>query len=122
MKVLVVDDDGAIRNVVSQMLAVLGYEVLTATNGREAIDMFDSGREYIDLVVTDLRMPVVDGYEVIRRIWSISPNARIVCMSSHSPDANLEGATFLSKPFTLESLRDCVCRAALHSNSSPSAA
>jgi CheY-like chemotaxis protein len=109
--VLVVDDDDSVRKVMAQMLTVLGYAVVTATNGLEALDLFDAQREQIDLVITDLRMPVMDGYETVERIKKVKPAARIICMSSHSAVPCPTGARFLPKPFTLASVEECVGRA-----------
>ena len=109
-KILVVDDDDSVRGVMAQMLAVLGYAVVTAANGLDAVDLFSSQPEQIHLVVTDLRMPVMDGYEVVDRIRELKPVARIICMSSYSTAAHPAGTTFLAKPFTLAAVKDCVDR------------
>jgi len=93
------------------MLAALGHEVVTASNGLEGVGIFRSDPQRIDVVVTDLRMPVMDGYEAIRCIRDVSPNARIVSMSGCSPEGRPSGTVFLPKPFTLEMVRDCVDRA-----------
>ena len=116
-KVLVVDDDDAVRNVMAQILAVLGYDVVTAANGLDAIDLFGSHGEQIHLVVTDLRMPVMNGYEVVDRIRKLRPVARIICMSSYSTAPHPDGTTFLAKPFTLAAVKDCVAKAMISRDS-----
>ena len=106
--VLVVDDDNSVRRVMAEMLAILGYEVMTAHNGLDALALFYSGEDQIDLVLTDLRMPVMDGYEFVDRIRNRKPATPIICMSSHSSEPPPIGAAFLPKPFTLADVRDCV--------------
>ena len=110
-RVLVVDDDSSIRRVMSQILLALGYSVVTARHGLDAVDLFHAEGERIDLVVTDLRMPVMDGYEAVDRIRKVKPTARIICMSSAAPEGCPAGTTFLPKPFTFEAVQDCVGKA-----------
>ena len=109
-RVLVVDDDSSVRRVMSQILVSLGYAVVTAWNGLDALDRFTSEGEDIDLVITDLRMPVMDGRETMERIRKLNPAARIICMSSDS-ELCPAGTAFLSKPFSLGAVRDSVDRA-----------
>lgn len=111
-KILVVEDDPAIRDVISRILAVLGYEVLTAGNGLEGVDLFFAEAEHIGLVLTDLRMPVMGGSEAVREIWRVRPAMPVVCMSS-SETGCPKGAAFLAKPFTLADVRKCVGEALL---------
>jgi len=110
MRILVVEDDSAIRDVIARLLTLLGHEVVTASNGLEGVDLFCSDADGIGLVVTDLRMPVMDGYEAVRQIWRVKPAMRIVCMSSLDAGCPA-GATFLAKPFTVAEVRDCIGRA-----------
>lgn len=109
-RVLVVDDDSSVRRVMAEMLAALGYTVVTAQHGLDAVDVFQSQGEQIDLVVTDLRMPVMDGYQAVELIRKAKPAVRIICMSSYLDQACPAGTTFLAKPFTLAEVQDCVGR------------
>jgi CheY-like chemotaxis protein len=104
MKILVVDDEPAICKLMSNMLAILGHESILAGNGLEAVDRFSSDRQRIDLVITDLNMPMMDGYEAIRQIRKINPNSMIVSMSAIASNPPSD-TTFLEKPFTLATLR-----------------
>jgi CheY-like chemotaxis protein len=104
MKIRVVNDEHASCKLISNMLAILGHESITAGNGLEAVDRFSSDRHRIDLVITDLNMPIMDGYEAIRQIRKISLNSTIVSMSAAASNPPRD-TTFLEKPFTLATLR-----------------
>lgn len=118
-RVLVIDDDRSVRNLMSKMLTILGCWVETATDGLDAVDRFRSHPEAIDLVVTDLQMPVMDGHEAVRQIRKVQPNVKVVCMSAADAAACPPGASFLSKPFTLAEVQDCVGRALAENHYSP---
>ena len=108
LRVLVVDDDSSVRRVMSQMLSALGYDVVTARNGLDALDLFCWEGEKIHLVITDLRMPVMNGYEAVDGIRKLDPAIPIVCMSSDFSGLRPPDTVFLSKPFTLAAIQDCV--------------
>ncbi len=74
--ILVVDDDETVRSTLKEYLDANGFQVITAGNGKEAIDLMAENHEQIGLVVSDIRMPVLDGISLIRRIreiWSCYP-------------------------------------------------
>jgi CheY-like chemotaxis protein len=108
MRVLVVDDDCGIRKLISVMLDMLGHEPILAENGLEAVRRFASDGRRFDLVITDLNMPVMNGYETIREIRRISPNARIVLMSANCGADRPPDTPFLEKPFNLMNLDLCL--------------
>jgi CheY-like chemotaxis protein len=114
--ILIVDDDPAIRDVVSDILEMSDYEVMTACNGAEALDLIR-----IDppaAVLLDLMMPVMDGWEFIRQYRSEVPGAPApVVIMSAARDASaaagqLGAEGFLSKPFEIETILDIVGRVA----------
>jgi two-component system KDP operon response regulator KdpE len=72
-RILVADDEAAIRKVVRDALEKAGHDVETAIDGGEAARLFESGTTEFDLVVTDLNMPKLDGLELVRRIRRASP-------------------------------------------------
>jgi CheY-like chemotaxis protein len=111
MRILVVDDESAIRLLISQMLAILRHEAVTAANGLEAVRLFAMDKEGIDVVVTDLHMPVMDGYEAVRQIRKTAPDATIIAMSGYAESECPAGTTFLEKPFTLASVQAAIARA-----------
>jgi DNA-binding response OmpR family regulator len=102
-RILVVDDEPSIRDFLAFILADEGFSVDTAGDGREALDL--AKRSPPDVLLTDLMMPVVDGYELIDGIREAHiPVRAIIAMSAvrtaaeRSPNADL----FLSKPFEID--------------------
>ena len=77
--ILIIDDDGAVRQSFADHLEDLDYQVLTAENGRVGLEIFD--REGADLVLVDLRMPEVDGLEVLAHIRQTSPDTPLIVVS-----------------------------------------
>jgi CheY-like chemotaxis protein len=97
--VLFVDDDDSVRQFGEDLLTDLGYEAVTAANGVEALRVFEARAS--DAVVTDIRMPGIDGYELAAQFRSLKPELPIVCVSGFTPGSELERHynVFLRKPF-----------------------
>ena len=106
--VLVVDDDSAVRELVTALLKGNGHSVLAAANGLEALMVYSSYRARIDLVVTDVDMPQMNGIELVNRIRALDPSKRIIVMSGRPLDDPVENCALLSKPFTPNQLRAAV--------------
>ncbi|MDX2026268.1 PAS domain S-box protein [Microcella sp.] len=113
--ILVVDDDDDISRVAAATLEANGYRTLTARNGREAIDLIESGAHSVDLVLTDMMMPVMDGAATSAYLEENHPNIPIIAASgftagSGSASIGLGIARFIAKPYTtshlLTSIRD----------------
>lgn len=102
-KILVVDDDPDIRQILRDRLSFIGYAVETAMNGREAMDVL--GRSRFDGMLLDLRMPEIDGLEVLRRTHESHPALPVVMISALSvPERAAQAAAhgacaYLIKPF-----------------------
>jgi two-component system, cell cycle sensor histidine kinase and response regulator CckA len=109
--ILVVDDEPGIRMFVSQILEQNGFSVLTAPDGADAISISQSHQGEIGLVITDVRMPNVDGLTLAQALLEEDPNMPVLFMSSHY-DASLmdqfEGSEFLAKPFSVDRLLEAV--------------
>jgi len=109
--VLVVDDEEMVRMTAVRMLQSLGFTVLTANNGREAVECFRAAGAEIRAVLLDLTMPHLDGEGAFRELRLLRPEARVLLMSGFSEQDAIHGfigkglAGFLQKPFRLESLR-----------------
>jgi PAS domain S-box-containing protein len=108
--VLVVEDEIALREATRRILARNGYQVITAANGRDAIEAASSHPGGIDLLVTDVIMPEMSGKEAADRIQALYPSVRVLFMSGYSEgilsaEGVLEtGINLLEKPFTEKSL------------------
>jgi len=106
--ILLVEDEEGVRAVLCELLGGLGYTVLTAGNGAEAVGIASSHTGGIDLVVTDMVMPEMSGQELGRTLAQKWPDLRILYMSAfasniYSPSALANAlADFISKPFDLE--------------------
>ncbi len=107
--VLVVDDEEAVRHLASRMLTWTGYQALQASHGREAIATIEQHAGGIHLVLTDIKMPGMNGRELGRQVEQRWPGKPILYMSGFASEifhgGLLEpGAPFLSKPFTQDDL------------------
>ncbi len=108
--VLLVDDEEIIIEVSEQLLKRLGYNVLTALNGKEAIKAYQENRDRIDIVVLDMIMPEMGGGETYDGIKKMNPNVKVLLSSGYSLDGRAteildRGCNgFIQKPFNLEGL------------------
>lgn len=108
-KAIVVDDTKNIRNLLTTCLEINGYEVVTATNGVDAIELFNKNE--FDLAFLDIKMPEVSGTEVLRRIRSEGINTPVVIMTAYATVKNavectkLGAVAYLQKPFTADKVK-----------------
>jgi len=106
-RVLIVEDDDGIRDLVDLVLSSAGYEILTATDGAAALQVV--GTTHPDLVLLDMRMPVMDGWEFARRYRAgPEPHAPIVVMTAARDAAEraaeIDANGYLGKPFDVAEL------------------
>ena len=95
---LVIEDDPVVRGMAARGLREAGYDVLEAVNGREAMELIQAHTGRLDVVVTDIGMPEMDGYDVARRLSEERPDLPIVFMSGYGdPEPRVP---FLQKPFS----------------------
>lgn len=108
--VLVVDDEDHVRRLGKLMLERLGYKVLSARNGVEAVDVFRQHNLEIDIVLLDMIMPLMTGKEAYIEMTSIRPDVKVLIISGYSQSKNVQdvvnmGANgFMQKPFKLNDL------------------
>jgi DNA-binding NtrC family response regulator len=106
--ILVVDDEEALRTVLSSELINAGYEIATAADGDEAISTVQNKK--FDLVLLDIKMPKVDGFEVLRFIKKNSPTIKVIMLTGFADlknaiESKKHGAEdFVSKPYDLVDL------------------
>jgi len=110
-RILLVEDDSALREALSDILTDVGYEVECAGNGREALDRLSGNAPAPDLILLDLLMPVMDGWafrDLQRRSPRLAHIPTVVLSASYPPDAprirSLGAETVLSKPVGMERL------------------
>ena len=112
--VLLVDDEATVRDVVRTMIEHLGFSVLTAADGRQALDLYRERGGEITLVVLDMTMPRMDGVETFRELRRIDPEACVILSSGYAEEdvvSQLAGkglSGFIHKPYTLENLRAAI--------------
>jgi len=107
--ILVVEDDGHLRSMTRTLLSRKGYTTLLAANGPEALELIDRYQGQIDLLLTDVIMPGMDGRELAHLIKRQRPRIKLLYMSGYPEDVIsqkglLEEALVLQKPFTLKTL------------------
>jgi two-component system cell cycle sensor histidine kinase/response regulator CckA len=104
-RVLLVEDDEAVRNMTAKMLTQLGYQVLVASNASAALQLLDLSKGKVDLLLTDIVIPGMTGTELAKLVQARSRNPRVLYMSGYTTDAivnrgELErGVHLLQKPF-----------------------
>jgi len=113
--ILVVDDEEDIREVLQISLSDIGYEVLSAENGEEALDLFKAANPPV--VLTDIKMPGMDGIELLRKIKYENPEAEVIMITGHG-DMDLaimslkhEATDFITKPINVDALEIALKRA-----------
>ena len=108
--ILVVDDNRDLVTSTAELLEVAGYDAIPAYSAREAVDLLDEVKS-IDLVLSDIRMPGVDGFDLLRVLRHRFPSLPIILMSGvpvTSDDIVPAGAMILTKPFDPGRLQECV--------------
>ncbi|MGD9235424.1 MAG: response regulator, partial [Desulfobacterales bacterium] len=113
--ILLVDDEQGIRKVLGIALSDMGYQVYTAENGAEALQIFEEKRPPI--VLTDIKMPEMDGIELLRRIKERSPDTEVIMITGHGDmdlaikSVKYEATDFVTKPVNDEVLEIALNRA-----------
>jgi len=108
--ILLVDDEEMILDSGKKMLRILDYDVITASDGKEAIEIFKSRREDIDMVIMDMVMPGMSGKEVFYQLKEIDPDVKVLISSGYSMESLPEDFSmhptrhFMQKPFDLKTL------------------
>jgi CheY-like chemotaxis protein len=108
--ILLIDDEEMVINISEMMLKKLGYKVLKAHSGYEGLQLFEENKFMIDLIISDLEMPKMNGEEVMDRLREIDPQIKVMLSSGALTDTDEEYVMnkgfngFLKKPYNLDTL------------------
>lgn len=114
---LVIDDEEVIRTTAKEILNIIGYEVLLAEDGRQGLQLFKENKDKIDLVLTDMIMPELNGKECFFAMKNIKPDVRVLMASGFPRDTDIEELKkqglkgFICKPYTTAELSRAIATA-----------
>jgi PAS domain S-box-containing protein len=112
--ILLVDDEEALRELGSTLLNEFGYKVITANDGKQALDIYQREGDHISLIILDLIMPVMDGKKCLEEILLVNPNTKVVMASGFSEAGTASGVMaagakgFVQKPYDMRQLLSTV--------------
>ncbi len=112
-RVLLVDDEEGVRRIGGEMLKELGFEVITANDGRDALEIFKNSED-ISFVILDLTMPHMDGEQCFRELRRLSPDVRVIMSSGYNENEVTQKFTgkglagFIQKPYRLAAVKEAV--------------
>ncbi|MFH1347540.1 MAG: response regulator [Candidatus Margulisiibacteriota bacterium] len=112
--VLVIDDQESMRSIISQMLKDNGHQVTTAEDGEEGLRIFEGNPSSFNLVMCDVNMPKIDGFEFLKRVKSSHPKSAVILLTGTNEDiARYVGKEYkadaiLKKPFVVEDVMQIV--------------
>ena len=122
--ILLVDDERMILEVGRQLLEAMGYEVITAKDGKEAVQIYESKQENIDLLILDIIMPEMNGGDVFDKMKQINPDVKVLLSSGYSVEGQAAQILargcdgFIQKPFQMGQLSQSI-RQILHASDFP---
>jgi CheY-like chemotaxis protein len=114
--VLLVEDNDMVRELTQVMLEQLGYEVVSARDGCEALDRFKAGKDRFGVVLSDVVMPGMDGWQTMAAIKALRPDIPVILTSGYSEpraferNRSLQPEAFLNKPFKMQVLQEILER------------
>lgn len=106
--VLVIDDQQSMRSIIGQMLKDKGYQVTTANDGEEGLNLFNQNPESFSLVLADVNLPKIDGFEFLKKVKSDHPKTPVILLTGVNEDvAKFMGKEYkadgvIKKPFKVE--------------------
>ena len=111
-KILLVDDEEGIRKILGLSLEDMGYTVETAANGAEALERYESFRP--DIVLTDIKMPVMDGIELLQKLKRENPDTEVIMITGHGElDLAIKSLKYEATDFVTKPINDDVLEIAL---------
>jgi PAS domain S-box-containing protein len=118
--VLFVDDEAQLRHMAQEMLGHSGFRVITASHGLEALEVFSERQDEISLVILDLTMPGMNGWETMEALRALRPDIPVILSSGYDEAKVMEGEhaeipqAFLHKPYLMTELKTALCAAMEH--------
>ena len=118
LRLLIVEDDGRLRDLFSRLLKLKGHQVREAQDGQEAVQV--ASQEVFDLVVMDIKMPKLDGISAFHKIRSATPSTPIMLITGYQVTPDLEAllgkgtVEYLRKPFTFDHFMEAIDRMTHH--------
>jgi len=115
--ILLVDDDEILLGSTGALIEMMGFNLLTARDGVEAVEVFRQNRDQIRCVITDLTMPRMDGWETLAALRQLDPTLPVIMASGYDKGRVMSGQqvdrphVFLEKPFGLQDLCDAIGQA-----------
>ena len=112
--ILLVDDDENILEIGCDLLEQFGYVTITAANGESALDIYETERDHIDLVILDLGMPGMGGHKCLKGLLEMNPEVKVIIASGYSMDGSVKesldaGAVgFIGKPYKLSDMLNSI--------------
>ena len=119
LTILVVDDEAVVLKTVTRVLQFAGYNVLSATDGQEAIQLSQSFSDAIHILLTDIMMPGLDGGQVASIIHETRPETKIVFMSGYCDHFTSPNTLFIEKPLSVPELLEAIDSVAYRSDDEP---
>ncbi len=113
-RILIVDDEEIIRQTAKELLSHLGYDIVTASDGRKAVEYYKRHSHEIDLVVLDMVMPELGGRDCFRALKEINPDVKAILSTGYSLDSATQEVlnegiiAFAQKPYQLKQLAEVV--------------
>ncbi|MDQ1336876.1 MAG: two-component system, cell cycle sensor histidine kinase and response regulator CckA [Thermodesulfobacteriota bacterium] len=111
---LVIDDEPQVLKLAARMITLLGFEVLTAKNGVEGVEVFRKHQDQIRFVLSDLTMPGMDGWQTLAALRKVKPDVCVILASGYDEASVMSGdhpewpQAFLGKPYSIEDLREAI--------------
>lgn len=107
--ILIVDDDRAVLETTRRVLERNGLKTITASNGAEAVSMYEQNKDQISVVLLDMMMPVMDGAAALEALRKINPAVKIIAVTGFAKESRFEKAiektqAYLTKPFTMHEI------------------
>lgn len=107
--ILVVEDDAIVRMLIVDVLEELGFQVLEADGGEQALAFLENSGQHIDLMMTDVGLPIMDGRELATKARGLRPELPILFASGYAESIDVPaGMQVIGKPFSIDQLRDKV--------------